>query len=213
MEKNSGANGLDFVLSAGDIVERSIKSDKAAISVQLNPRFLSGPLSLTNSSDQTIYVKIISSGQKSNDKVADQKAINQNIDIDVSYESLDGTPINITELSRGTDMIAHVTIRNQRSRGALLKNMALTQIFPSGWEIQTVSNLGNVLEEDSYDYRDIRDDRVITFFDLKDKKEFRILLSASYEGNYLLPPVLCEAMYDQDIRALTKAKMVQVVQP
>jgi len=45
-------------------------------------------------------------------------------------------------------------------------NIALTEMVPSGWEIQNTrlfeSNFG--IKESTYDYRDFRDDRVNTYF-------------------------------------------------
>ena len=93
--------------------------------------------------------------------------------------------------------------------------MALSQIFPSGWEIQSggLNNLDETLREDSYDYRDVRDDRVHTFFDLGDKKDYKVMLTAAYDGEYFLPPVSCEAMYVNEIQAKTKGMKVKVLTP
>ncbi|MDD2618164.1 MAG: hypothetical protein PHT87_05150, partial [Bacteroidales bacterium] len=54
-------------------------------------------------------------------------------------------------------------------------------------------------DQNSYDYRDIRDDRVNTYFSLGagKTKVFALELNASYCGEFILAPVLCEAMYDQ----------------
>ena len=73
--------------------------------------------------------------------------------------------------------------------------------------------MSDVIKEDSYDFRDVRDDRIDTFFKLGKRKDFKILLTASYDGTYFLPPVKVEAMYDQEIQARTKASKVEVVAP
>lgn len=63
-------------------------------------------------------------------------------------------------------------------------------------------------------YRDIRDDRVYTFFDLRpnETKTFRIMLNAAYLGEFYLPSVYAEAMYDGTINALVPGRKVKVVQ-
>jgi uncharacterized protein YfaS (alpha-2-macroglobulin family) len=61
-----------------------------------------------------------------------------------------------------------VTISNPGTYGGNLDEMALQNIFPSGWEIinQRLDILGDHLKNSEFDYQDIRDDRVYTFFDL-----------------------------------------------
>jgi len=47
-------------------------------------------------------------------------------------------------------------------------------------------------------YQDIRDDRVLSYFDLQkaQKISLKIRLQASYIGDYNLPAIQCSAMYD-----------------
>jgi uncharacterized protein YfaS (alpha-2-macroglobulin family) len=92
--------------------------------------------------------------------------------------------------------------------------MALSQIFPSGWEIRNTRFEGTSGAYDLSvpDYQDIRDDRVYTYFDLAagKAKTFRILLSATYAGKFYLPEVKCAAMYDNRIIALKPGKWIHV---
>ena len=57
---------------------------------------------------------------------------------------------------------------------------------------------GAALAEDGYDYKDIRDDRVNWFFALPAgrSKTFKVNLRAAYEGSYVRPAVVCNAMYE-----------------
>lgn len=74
---------------------------------------------------------------------------------------------------------------------------------------------------DPMDYQDVRDDRVMTYFDLpfnwsndknmKQSRTYRIQLNAAYAGRYFLPAVACEAMYDNRIRAISPGKWVEVM--
>ena len=54
-----------------------------------------------------------------------------------------------------------------------------------------------------FTYQDIRDDRVLTYFDLApgESRTFRVMLMATYKGRFYLPPQQCEAMYDRTINA------------
>ena len=95
------------------------------------------------------------------------------------------------------------------------KEMALSTMFPSGWEIHNTRLYGggetHMIDEPKY--QDIRDDRVNTFFDLRkyESKTFVILLNASYLGEFTMPAIQCEAMYNNEIQARIPGKTVQVV--
>jgi uncharacterized protein YfaS (alpha-2-macroglobulin family) len=108
--------------------------------------------------------------------------------------------------------MAEVTIKNTGVRG-MYRNLALSQIFASGWEIRN-QRLDNItyVKGDVPTYQDIRDDRVYTYFDLGagSVKTFKVLLNASYNGMYYLPGVNCEAMYDNSVSAHVSGKWVTV---
>jgi uncharacterized protein YfaS (alpha-2-macroglobulin family) len=117
-------------------------------------------------------------------------------------------------LEQGAEFIVSARVSNTGVRGAY-KNLALNQIFPSGWEINNLRLEGTEdrLSGDKATYQDIRDDRVYTYFDLgpNQTKTFRTLLTASYSGKYYLPAVSCEAMYDRSVYARKKGQVVEVV--
>ncbi len=95
-----------------------------------------------------------------------------------------------------------------------LKDIALTQIFPSGWEIVNTrfTDFGTTTKSEAR-YTDIRDDRVNFYFDLNQRrnkietKTFTVLLNAAYLGKYYLPGIQVEAMYDNDYLVRTKGKL------
>ena len=93
--------------------------------------------------------------------------------------------------------------------------MALSEIFPSGWEILNTRLMdnGEAFKSSESDYRDIRDDRVYTYFSLPEQKEvtYFVMLNAAYLGKFYQPPFYCEAMYEHSISALAKGKWVTVV--
>lgn len=105
-------------------------------------------------------------------------------------------------------------------------NLALTHIIPSGWEIYNERMLATDTENPNsetstprnsisrYSYQDIRDDRVLTYFNLRrgETKMFTTRLQATYAGNFILPAVQCEAMYDATVQARSKAGRTTVSQ-
>jgi hypothetical protein len=83
--------------------------------------------------------------------------------------------------------------------------MALTQVFPSGWEIlnnRLFNNEGS-FRNSPYDDIDIRDERVYYYFDLKETETHTYFeqLNTAYLGKCYWPGVYSKAMYDGTINA------------
>ncbi|WP_273568405.1 hypothetical protein [Maribacter halichondriae] len=137
----------------------------------------------------------------------------RNLKASMVFKGRDGSRIDATKIMQGTDFVAEVTLTNTSSNN--LKDMALTEIFPSGWEIVNTrfTDFGE-FADNQVTHTDIRDDRANFYFDMKknETKTFRVLLNASYLGRYYLPGVQAEAMYDNDYIVRTKGQWVEVVQ-
>ena len=168
-------------------------------------------VNVTNTSQQPIYVKLIRSGKKPPGNI--EEPFNKFLDLKVTYTDIQGVPINVSKLKIGTDFIAKVEINKLAGKGQYKHEMALVQNFPSGWEINNDRLNGTKFSgESSYDYRDIRDSKVYTFFDLRgtEKRTYYVQLTASYAGRFYFPPVLAEAMYENEIQAQTNSQWVEV---
>lgn len=143
-------------------------------------------------------------------------AVNNNISLNVRYTGLGGQAIDVEEIEQGTDFVAEVTISNPGTRGYLTE-MALNQIFPSGWEIHNtrMDNFEAALQTDIVTYQDFRDDRVYSYYNIgaSNSKTIRIRLNAAYVGRYFLPTATTEAMYDNSIYARVPGRWVKVVKP
>lgn len=143
----------------------------------------------------------------------DVAALSSFLNVGVSYDLPDGASIDETSIKQGQDFVATVTIsRIGNAKG--YENMALSQLFPTGWEIINTRLLEiDESSESTYQYKDIRDDRVYTFFDLdhRDYVKYKVRLNATYAGRYWLPPVEASDMYNGDIKAIEPGKWVEVV--
>ncbi|WP_423129338.1 alpha-2-macroglobulin family protein [Gaoshiqia sp. Z1-71] len=168
-------------------------------------------VSVENQTEKVMYVRVMSKGIP---VTGDTTSTQSNLFMNVRYTDMQGKAVDPAKLAQGTDFVAEISVQNPGQRG-LYKELALTNIFPSGWEIinMRVNDVESSLKSDVSDYQDIRDDRVLTYFELKanEKKTFRILLNAAYEGKFYLPSVQCEAMYDNRINARKPGKWVEVV--
>ena len=64
------------------------------------------------------------------------------------------------------DFVAEVTVMNIGRIGAY-EEVALSHIFPSGWEIHYARlDVPQGRSGSGFDYQDIRDDRIYTYFDI-----------------------------------------------
>jgi uncharacterized protein YfaS (alpha-2-macroglobulin family) len=192
--------------------ETEAKTDLPVAQVQLPVDGVkAAALKLVNESKGTLFVRVMTEGVPARGTEEDEA---NNLSITTVYTDVDGNPVDPGQLKQGTEFIAAVTIQNPGTRGEY-KNMALNQIFPSGWEINNLrlDEAEDRLKADRPTYQDIRDDRVYTYFDLSvgQRKTFKVLLTASYIGAYYLPSVSCEAMYDRSVYARKKGQAVQVV--
>ena len=174
-----------------------------------------GSLVLKNNGSNKLYIRLIQRGQPTSGQDIISNVNPDILDMHVGYYTLSGHELDPAKLKQGTDFVAKVTIKNPGHRGPY-QNMALTQIFPSGWEIlnSRLTGTEGAFTSSDYDYLDIRDDRVYTYFSLFDDKEvtYYVMLNAAYVGKYYMPATYCEAMYNHTINALIKGQWVEVEQ-
>jgi uncharacterized protein YfaS (alpha-2-macroglobulin family) len=132
----------------------------------------------------------------------------------VRYFDMKNRLISVDELEQGQDFYAEIKVSNPGTRGNL-RELALSHIVPSGWEIHNNRmDEFNSNESAYFTYQDIRDDRLYTYFDLNrnQTKTFKVQLNSSYLGKFYLPGIVVEAMYDHSIYARSKGQWVEVKQ-
>ena len=210
-EKLSGT--LDFVWSWNDKQQPAVKSAKAVFEKEIATTPKSGTVSVKNQGKGALSVDLITRTQLLNDTLP---AISDNLRMDIRYANLNGTPLSVNDIIQGTDFMAITSISNI-SGTSDYTNLALTHIIPSGWEIynermvapetENAAADGSGQSVSKYSYQDIRDDRVLTYFNLRrgETKVFTVRLQATYAGNFILPAVQCEAMYDVNVQVRSKA--------
>ncbi|MCX6254948.1 MAG: MG2 domain-containing protein [Bacteroidia bacterium] len=151
-------------------------------------------LVVENSSEKPLYVTLTRKGIPfTSDIVREDKGLIMKID----YADMDLKAIDQKNLQQGTDFMMVVKVTNNTF--SMVENIALTEMIPLGWEIQNTRlfEVDYGIKESTYDYRDFRDDRVNTYFNLTQgqTKTFVLILNAAYKGEFYQPSVWCEAMY------------------
>jgi len=171
-------------------------------------------ITIQNKEGNTVYVSLITKGKLALGKELEEA---RGFSTNVVYSMPNGTPLDVTKIQQGQEFVATVTIKNLKYE--YVNDIALTQIFPSGWEIVNTrfTDFGDNIVSKAR-YTDIRDDRVNFYFDISrrgnrdSEKTFKVVLNASYLGTYYLPGVQAEAMYDNDFLVRGKGKWVKVIE-
>lgn len=183
------------------------------------------PLTVRNTTQGVLFATVTVRGTPA---AGNEDAASEGLGLTVSYSDAVGLPVDITRLPQGEDVIVDLVVRNNTREP--IRHIALTQIVPSGWEIandrlfDAGDGTGERFTDTSRqgfrnpdpvrpDHVDIRDDRVMQFFDLAPGTtiRFQTRINAAYRGRYYLPGIVAEAMYDASIHARTAGGWTEVV--
>ncbi|OBP14167.1 hypothetical protein A5320_16115 [Rheinheimera sp. SA_1] len=136
-------------------------------------------------------------------------AMAEGLELQVQFSDLQGQAIDPASIRQGTDFIAQITVKN--TTAAPVKDLALMQVFPSGWQLRNT-----VLSDDAkaakLDFQHAGDDRLQSFFPLAAGESIRLqaTLNASFVGRYYLPGWTASSMYNPKIRANNLGRWVEV---
>ncbi|MCG8576094.1 MAG: MG2 domain-containing protein [Flavobacteriales bacterium] len=167
-------------------------------------------VSVKNTGKGILYVRLITKGVPLGGEEREEA---KNVQLTVNYYNMKNQPISVDRMKQGTDFVAEIKVSNPGTRGTL-KELALSHIVPSGWEIHNSRMDEYQSNKSSYfTYQDIRDDRLYTYFNLSagKTKTFRVQLNSAYLGRYYLPGISVEAMYDNTVYSRVRGKWVEVV--
>lgn len=202
---------VEYRHNDGAVVKKQSSKSVMIADLGLKGSAKKGKLSVKNNGKGLLYARIIMQGIPA---AGQEKSAEANLKLLVSFTDTRGNRIDVRKLAQGTDFVAEINVGNPGLLGHY-SNLALSTIFPSGWEIHNtrMDDYMGRISMSAYDYIDYRDDRVYTFFGLAPNKmnTYRFLLNAAYLGRFYLPAFLCEAMYDQTIYARSQGMWVEVV--
>jgi len=208
VEKNGG-KALEVSYTNNGKTE-VVETGRAVAQRDIGLKMGGNSITVANKKGNVIYVTL---AQKGKLPLGTELADRKNLTVKASYLDGNGNPLDIKNLRQGTEVNAVVTITN--TSNDYVDNVALTKIFPGGWEIVNTSftELGGGASGAAR-YKDIRDDRVNFYFDLpaKKTKTFTVKLNASYLGTYYLPGTQVEAMYDNNYYARNQGVWIMVEQ-
>ena len=202
----------DYTMNSLEPTE--ISSDKPLFSSGLVAT-QNAALGIKNTSGIRLYASVISHGVP---QTGDEKSLSKGLSLTTLYEDnkkdseLDwGSLSNGSKIAQGTDIKMTVTVKNDSTMKA--EYLALTVPVAAGWEI--LNDLEQPKSGAVYDHKDQRDDRIHYYFDLKkgEEKTFGLVANASYLGQFYMPAINVEGMYDGKLQARERGKWVHIVKP
>ncbi len=203
----NGGSSLEFEYMCNGEGEH-IKTSKSVVLRSLSVSPGKNDIRINNPTGKHLNVRILAEGKL---PVGQEQPDSRNLVVQVRYTGSDGIDIPPGRLVQGTDITAMVKVINNSDD--YISHIALTQIFPAGWEILNTSFTGYAGGSSGAEYTDTRDDRVYHYFDLGagKSKDFEVHLNAAYPGTYYLFGVQAEAMYRPDYFARSKGRWVKVI--
>ncbi|MCJ8278235.1 MAG: hypothetical protein MJK18_15450, partial [Bdellovibrionales bacterium] len=149
-------------------------------------------LMVENSSGSTAYYAVTQAGFENSPL---KEALSQKIE--VFREFLNEAGEKVSKAKIGEELT--VQIRSRVIDGDYASQVAVVDLLPGGFEVIIDS-----LDRDSMDgsYMDAREDRVLLFRNFTDKVQtYTYRIKAINKGEYEVPPIYAESMYDQTVKA------------
>ena len=176
--------------------ERTLNANMASVGYSFTPKLGNNTVEIKNNTDQKMVANLFT---KTSVAEYDMNESGNFINMTVSYTDKNGSPVNLNNLTAGTDLKVQMTVTNPSEYQ--VTELALSYYLPSGWELVNDRLSGDMTGNEGAKHIDFRDDRAYIYFDLmpRSKKTFTLKANATYEGNYMIPAVRCEDMYNNEI--------------
>lgn len=201
---------INAIVHVGD-KEYKVNTSKtiAEVDINLTDTDKTLPITIENKTNTPLHAVIYSNGIPD---IGQEKIQANGLRLDVTYNDLSGNILNPCDLKVGTDFTT--TIKATNIGTIDYTNVALNYVVPSGWEIQNkrINSTANDYPQ-GLTYQDIRDDRVLSYFNLRRSSSVTVKIgqTATYRGVFYLPSITAEAMYDGTVNAATVGTKCKVL--
>ena len=188
------AENLSAVVKAnGD--EHTLNTNMSSAGFSFVPKVGNNSVEIKNNGNQKLVANVFT---KTAVAEYDMEESGNFIRMTVNYYDKSGSPVNLNNLNVGTDLKVQITVQNPSEYR--VTELALSYYLPSGWELVNDRMTGGEANSGAK-HIDYRDDRAYFYFDLapNSRKTFTLKANATYEGNYMIPAVRCEDMYNNEI--------------
>lgn len=156
-------------------------------------------LGFHNPAKQTYFYQMNQTGF---DKTSSKKPIKNGLEIERKYRNHVGQDVQSVELGDRIEVCIQARALNQQT----VNQVAIVDLLPSGFEIVPHS-----VKSYNCDYVDVREDRIILYCSLHSSiKEFSYHLQAINKGDYNVPPIFAQSMYNQSLQAQSVAGRIKI---
>lgn len=193
---------------------RKIADFGSAKTFRIHDRKLSeGPVTIKLTGDGTCYYFIKSSGVSNKPKV---KEYDHGVTVRRKFLDRHGNDVDLSRVKQGELLVARITVTQNQGR---MENLAVVDMLPAGFEIEN-PRLGKDASfpwtDDAVtpEYMDIRDDRIIFFLNFSRSGNYSVYYAvrAVTCGDFVLPSIKGECMYDPEISSYSSSGRVRVEQ-
>lgn len=164
-------------------------------------------IEIRNTGAKNLYGKVITRGIIPAGK---ETKVEKGLGLTVQYFDQNDRSIKPANMQSGDSFTVRVSVANMTHKA--VSNVALSVPVPTCWEFgnERIGDGDSGTASTDYDYRDIRDTFIHTYFTLKqdETKTFDFHATVAYNGNYYVPAVRAEAMYDSDYQAVLPGQFV-----
>jgi len=161
MVQKNGGKSVNLQMNLNGQSE-TLSSDRALVQRQIDINPGTNSMTLKNTQSNVLYITLSQTGKL---PLGEELSTKRNFNLKLQYYDNNENSLDITTLRQGTEITAKVVLTN--TSNDYVKDVALSQIFPSGWEIVNTSftDLAGGADGNAR-YKDIRDDRVHFYFDI-----------------------------------------------
>jgi alpha-2-macroglobulin len=141
-----------------------------------------------------VYYQVIEAGF---DRRAADKPISNGLEVYRELLDKSNKPVTTTTLGEIVTVRLHI-----RSVGTdAISNVALVDLLPGGFEVVSSSLTPGVSSIKGVDYVEVREDRAIFYATVPTETlEITYQIKSCNRGNFVVPPVFAESMYDRNVK-------------
>jgi alpha-2-macroglobulin len=132
------------------------------------------------------------------DRQLPAKTLSDGLEVYRELIDKDGKPVTTTQLG---DVVT-VRLRVRSLRPESITNVAIVDLLPGGFEVVGSSLSPGISAIKGVDYVEVREDRAVFFATVPaETLEITYQIKSCNRGNFVVPPVFAESMYDRNVKA------------
>jgi uncharacterized repeat protein (TIGR01451 family) len=141
------------------------------------------------------YYQVIEAGF---DRKLSDKPITEGLEVYRELLDKSNKPVTTTQLGG----VITVRLRIRSLRPESITNVALVDLLPGGFEVVSSSLSPGISEINGVDYVEVREDRAVFYATVPaETLEITYQIKSCNRGNFVVPPVFAESMYDRNLKA------------